>query len=77
MNSSSTEMDPEIRKMTYSNLPEGRSHEFDINSPEDAFLFEQNRRLAINYFNSKKQHWNTSFENQFEVTTKEFEEMEK
>jgi len=66
---SQTWIHPEIQKMIYSTLPEGRDDRFSLENEEDALMYQQNRDLAISYFKAKKQFLDDAFENQQEFLT--------
>jgi len=66
------DLHPELRKMMYSTLPEGQDNRFSLENEEDGLYFEQYRNMAINYYNAKKAFFDDAFENQLNLTTKEF-----
>jgi hypothetical protein len=65
----------EFHKVLYSNLPEQEDQRFKIENKEDAIFYEQYRQTAINYFKAKQQFISDQFENQIEITLKEFDTM--
>lgn len=67
---------PELRKLVYNTLPEDVDPDFPIENKEDALLFETYHDAAINYFKAKTQFFDDAFENQLQLTTEHFAEME-
>ena len=64
---------PEFRKMLYSTLPERDPHHaFSIKNEMDAQYYEGMQTLALGYYKAKEQFFDDAFENQLQLTTKEF-----
>jgi hypothetical protein len=61
---------PEMKKMLFSDLPEASDDRFDIHDERSAQNYEHYKELAYNYYRTKLQFFEDSFDNQMGYTTK-------
>lgn len=63
---------PEMKKMLFSDLPEHDDDRFDIHDERSAQNYEHYKELAYNYYRTKLQFFEDSFDNQMGYTTNKF-----